>query len=85
MTGKVITLQQLINASYDADSLADIINGAAWVEIETRLGRKCYSIATINAIITRLLEKKNWVKRKLLNQFKILLIKQRRRVLILTL
>ncbi|WP_288378722.1 hypothetical protein [uncultured Acinetobacter sp.] len=57
MTGKVITLQQLINASYDADSLADIINGAAWVEIETRLGRKCYSIATINAIITRLLEK----------------------------
>ncbi|WP_151792045.1 hypothetical protein [Acinetobacter soli] len=57
MTGKVITLQQLINAQKDANSLENIINGAEWVEVETRLGRKCYTIATINAIITRLLEK----------------------------
>ena len=57
MTGSVITLQQLINAQKDSLSLEEIINGAEWVEVETRLGRKCYTIATINAIIARLLEK----------------------------
>ncbi|WP_423855581.1 tail fiber domain-containing protein [Acinetobacter guillouiae] len=48
---KIISLQELINAQVDAYKLEQIMNEAAWVEITTRLGRKCYSILTINAII----------------------------------
>lgn len=48
---KIITLQELINAQVDAYKLELIMNEAPWVEITTRLGRKCYSIATIQGII----------------------------------
>lgn len=48
---KIITLQELINAQVDAYKLELIMNEAPWVEVETRLGRKCYSIATIQGII----------------------------------
>ena len=48
---KIISLQELINAQVDAYKLELIMNEAPWVEIQTRLGRKCYSITTINAII----------------------------------
>jgi hypothetical protein len=48
---KIISLQELIDAQVDAYKLEQIMNEAPWVEITTRLGRKCYSIATINAII----------------------------------
>lgn len=48
---KIISLQELINAQVDAYKLEQIINDGPWVEITTRLGRKCYSIATIQAII----------------------------------
>lgn len=51
MTGNVITLTQLINAQKDALALESIINEAEWVEVQTRLGRKCYSISTIGALI----------------------------------
>ena len=53
----VITIQELVNARLDAISLEQIINGVEWIEVETRLGRKCYTVATINAIITRVLAK----------------------------
>lgn len=61
MTGKVITLQQLKDASVDADALERILNDAEWVEVETRLGRKCYTVATINAIILNLQTEKNQI------------------------
>ena len=48
---KIISLQELINAQVDAYKLELIMNEAPWVEITTRLGRKCYSVATINTII----------------------------------
>lgn len=48
---KIISLQELINAQVDAKVLELIMNEAPLVEVETRLGRKCYSIATIQAII----------------------------------
>ena len=48
---KIISLQELINAQVDAYKLELIMNEAPWVEITTRLGRKCYSIATIQGII----------------------------------
>lgn len=48
---KIISLQELINAQVDAYKLELIMNEAPWVEITTRLGRKCYSITTINTII----------------------------------
>lgn len=48
---KIISLQELINAQVDAYKLEQIMNEAPWVEITTRLGRKCYSIATIQGII----------------------------------
>lgn len=48
---KIISLQELINAQVDAKSLELIMNEAPWVEVVTRLGRKCYSISTIQAII----------------------------------
>lgn len=51
MTGKVITLQQLKDASVDADALERILNDAEWVEVETRLGRKCYTVATLQSAI----------------------------------
>ncbi|MDS7929219.1 hypothetical protein RMB13_06970 [Acinetobacter sp. V102_4] len=50
----IVTIQQLKNASVDAEKLEHILNDAEWVEIETRLGRKVYSIATINALISKL-------------------------------
>ena len=50
----IITLQQLRDASVDADALERILNDAEWVEIETRLGRKVFSISTINALISKL-------------------------------
>ena len=50
----VITIQELVAARLDAISLEQIINGAEWVEVETRLGRKVFSIATINALISEL-------------------------------
>lgn len=50
-SNKIITLQELIYAQVDAFKLEQIMNEAPWVEIQTRLGRKCYSIATISAII----------------------------------
>lgn len=48
---KIISLQELINAQVDAYKLELIMNEAPWVEITNRLGRKCYSIATIQGII----------------------------------
>ncbi|MTD09910.1 hypothetical protein GIX10_00370 [Acinetobacter sp. YIM 103518] len=48
---KIISLQELINAQVDAKVLELIMNEAPLVEVETRLGRKCYSISTIQAII----------------------------------
>jgi hypothetical protein len=48
---KIISLQELINAQVDAYKLELIMNEAPWVEVTTRLGRKCYSIATIQGII----------------------------------
>lgn len=51
---KIITLQELINAQVDAYKLELIMNEAPWVEVTTRLGRKCYSIATIQGIIDQL-------------------------------
>lgn len=54
MTGKIITLQELINAQIDANALERIINEAPWVSVETRLGRKCYSISTVQALIDKL-------------------------------
>ena len=48
---KIISLQELINAQVDAKSLELIMNEAPWVEVVTRLGRKCYSISTIQALI----------------------------------
>lgn len=51
---KIITLQELINAQVDAHKLELIMNEAPWVEVTTRLGRKCYSIATIQGIIDQL-------------------------------
>lgn len=51
MADKIISVQELINAQADAKALELIMNEAPWVEVETRLGRKCYSILTIQAII----------------------------------
>lgn len=48
---KIISLQELINAQVDAYKLELIMNEAPWVEVTTRLGRKCYSIATIQGVI----------------------------------
>lgn len=51
MADEIVTLQKLINASIDTGDLESIMSDPAFTEIVTRLGRKVFSIATINALI----------------------------------
>lgn len=52
MVDKIITRQELVDAQKDAQTLEDVINGAPNVLIETRLGRKVYTIASVPQINT---------------------------------
>lgn len=47
-----ISVQQLKNASEDADSLSQVVNGAPDVIVTTRLGREVYTLSSVPAIDT---------------------------------
>lgn len=52
MVDKIITRQELVDAQKDAQTLEDVINGAPNVLIDTRLGRKVYTLASVPQINT---------------------------------
>ncbi|MCE1272432.1 MAG: glycoside hydrolase [Acinetobacter sp.] len=47
-----ITIQQLIDASQDAETLEQVVNGPSGELIETRLGRQVYTLASVPQINT---------------------------------
>ena len=50
MVDQVITKQELIDAQKDADTLEQVLNGAAGVLITSRLGRQYYTLASVSHI-----------------------------------
>ena len=49
MVDQVITKQELIDAQKDAQTLEDVINGAADTQVTARMGRTFWTLATLNS------------------------------------
>lgn len=49
MVDEIVTRQDLIDAQKDAKTLEDVINGAANTQVTARLGRKFWTLATLNS------------------------------------